>query len=35
VASLGTWVAYAPRVERVILPEPENVFNAIREIEVF
>ncbi len=35
VASLDTWVAYAPQVERAILPEPEDVFNAIRDIEAF
>jgi 2-oxoisovalerate dehydrogenase E1 component len=35
VASLDTWVAYAPQVERAILPEPEDVFNAIRDIKAF
>jgi 2-oxoisovalerate dehydrogenase E1 component len=32
VASLDTWVAYAPQVERAILPEPEDVASAIEEI---
>jgi 2-oxoisovalerate dehydrogenase E1 component len=32
VASLDTWVAYAPQVERAILPEPENVLKAIEEV---
>jgi 2-oxoisovalerate dehydrogenase E1 component len=32
VASLDTWVAYAPQVERAILPEPEDVAKAIEEI---
>jgi 2-oxoisovalerate dehydrogenase E1 component len=35
VASLDTWVAYAPRVERAILPEPEDVARAIEEIAAF
>jgi len=35
VASLDTWVAYAPQVERAILPEPEDVFKAIRDIKAF
>jgi 2-oxoisovalerate dehydrogenase E1 component len=35
VASLDTWVAYAPQVERAILPEPEDVLKAIREIQAF
>jgi 2-oxoisovalerate dehydrogenase E1 component len=32
VASLDTWVAYAPQVERAILPEAEDVLTAIGEI---
>ncbi|CAN5239617.1 dehydrogenase E1 component subunit alpha/beta [soil metagenome] len=32
VASLDTWVAYAPQLERAILPEPEDVARAIEEI---
>ncbi|MDB4949387.1 MAG: 2-oxo acid dehydrogenase component alpha/beta subunit [Gemmatimonadetes bacterium] len=32
VASMDTWVAYAPQVERAILPEPEDVAKAIEEI---
>jgi 2-oxoisovalerate dehydrogenase E1 component len=32
VASLDTWVAYAPQLERAILPEPEDVAAAIEEI---
>jgi 2-oxoisovalerate dehydrogenase E1 component len=32
VASLDTWVAYAPQVERAILPEPEDVLKAITQI---
>jgi 2-oxoisovalerate dehydrogenase E1 component len=35
VASLDTWVAYAPQVERAILPEPEDVFKAIEEVKAF
>ncbi|HEU0013820.1 MAG TPA: dehydrogenase E1 component subunit alpha/beta [Longimicrobium sp.] len=35
VASLDTWVAYAPQVERAILPEPEDVLNAIEQIKAF
>ena len=35
VASLDTWVAYAPQVERAILPEPEDVFKAIQDIKAF
>jgi 2-oxoisovalerate dehydrogenase E1 component len=35
VASLDTWVAYAPQVERAILPEPEDVLKAITEIKAF
>ena len=32
VASLDTWVAYAPQVERAILPEPEDVLKALVEV---
>jgi 2-oxoisovalerate dehydrogenase E1 component len=32
VASMDTWVAYAPQVERAILPEPEDVAKAIEDI---
>jgi 2-oxoisovalerate dehydrogenase E1 component len=32
VASLDTWVAYAPQLERAILPEAEDVAQAIEEI---
>jgi 2-oxoisovalerate dehydrogenase E1 component len=32
VASLDTWVAYAPQVERAILPEPEDVLKAIEQV---
>jgi 2-oxoisovalerate dehydrogenase E1 component len=32
VASLDTWVAYAPQLERAILPEAEDVATAIEEI---
>jgi pyruvate/2-oxoglutarate/acetoin dehydrogenase E1 component len=35
VASLDTWVAYAPQGERAILPEPEDVFKAIQDIRAF
>jgi pyruvate/2-oxoglutarate/acetoin dehydrogenase E1 component len=35
VASLDTWVAYAPQVERAILPVPEDVFKAIQNIKAF
>jgi 2-oxoisovalerate dehydrogenase E1 component len=35
VASLDTWVAYAPQVEREILPEPENVLKAIVEVKAY
>ncbi len=35
VASLDTWVAYAPQLERVILPEAEDVSKAIEEIASF
>jgi 2-oxoisovalerate dehydrogenase E1 component len=32
VASLDTWVAYAPRLERAILPEAEDVAAALEEL---
>ncbi|HET8656642.1 MAG TPA: thiamine pyrophosphate-dependent enzyme [Longimicrobiaceae bacterium] len=32
VASLDTWVAYAPQLERAILPEAEDVAKAITEL---
>jgi 2-oxoisovalerate dehydrogenase E1 component len=32
VASLDTWVAYAPQLERAILPEAEDVLVAIEEV---
>jgi 2-oxoisovalerate dehydrogenase E1 component len=32
VASMDTWVAYAPQVERAILPEPEDVLQAIEQV---
>ncbi|HEX8694773.1 MAG TPA: dehydrogenase E1 component subunit alpha/beta [Longimicrobium sp.] len=35
VASLDTWVAYAPQVERAILPEPEDVLKAIVDVKAF
>jgi 2-oxoisovalerate dehydrogenase E1 component len=35
VASLDTWVAYAPQVERAILPEPEDVLQAIEQVHAF
>ncbi|HEX6133387.1 MAG TPA: dehydrogenase E1 component subunit alpha/beta [Longimicrobiales bacterium] len=35
VASLDTWVAYAPRLEDAILPQTENVVAAIEEIVAF
>jgi 2-oxoisovalerate dehydrogenase E1 component len=35
VASLDTWVAYAPQVERAILPEPEDVARAIEELRSY
>ncbi|HEX6910136.1 MAG TPA: dehydrogenase E1 component subunit alpha/beta, partial [Longimicrobium sp.] len=35
VASLDTWVAYAPQVERAILPEPEDVLAAIEQVKNF
>jgi 2-oxoisovalerate dehydrogenase E1 component len=35
VASLDTWVGYAPQLERAILPEPDDVLRAIRDIKAF
>ena len=35
VASLDTWVAYAPQVERAILPEPEDVLKQLVEIRTY
>ena len=35
VASMDTWVAYAPQVERAILPEPEDVLAAIEQVHAF
>jgi 2-oxoisovalerate dehydrogenase E1 component len=35
VAALDTWVAYAPQLERTILPEPEDVAKAIEEIAAY
>jgi len=35
VASKDTWVAYAPQLERAILPEPDDVGAAIRDIAAF
>jgi len=35
VASMDTWVAYAPQVERAILPEPEDVARALEELRNF
>ncbi|MGH7457962.1 MAG: alpha-ketoacid dehydrogenase subunit alpha/beta [Longimicrobiaceae bacterium] len=35
VASLDTWVAYAPQLERAILPEPDDVLRAIEEVVAF
>ena len=32
VASLDTWVAYAPQLERAILPEPDDVARAIEQV---
>jgi pyruvate/2-oxoglutarate/acetoin dehydrogenase E1 component len=33
VASMDTWVAYAPQVERAILPEAEDVARALEELQ--
>jgi 2-oxoisovalerate dehydrogenase E1 component len=35
VASLDTWVAYAPSLERAILPEAEDVARAAEEVVKF
>jgi 2-oxoisovalerate dehydrogenase E1 component len=35
VASLDTWVAYAPRLEDEILPQTDDVWTAIREIAAY
>ncbi len=35
VASLDTWVAYAPQLEAVILPNSEDVLDAIRELAAY
>lgn len=35
VASLDTWVAYAPELERAILPEPEDVAQALEQIAAY
>jgi 2-oxoisovalerate dehydrogenase E1 component len=35
VASLDTWVAYAPQVERAILPEPEDVAKVLEELAAY
>ncbi|MFQ5538364.1 MAG: thiamine pyrophosphate-dependent enzyme [Gemmatimonadota bacterium] len=35
VASMDTWVAYAPRLEEVILPQTRDVVDAIRELAAF
>jgi 2-oxoisovalerate dehydrogenase E1 component len=35
VASLDTWVAYAPRLERAILPEPEDVAKVLEELAAY
>ncbi len=35
VASMDTWVAYAPQLERAILPEPEDVLKAIEQTAAF
>jgi 2-oxoisovalerate dehydrogenase E1 component len=35
VASLDTWVAYAPQLEDVILPQTENVLQAIEALAAF
>jgi 2-oxoisovalerate dehydrogenase E1 component len=35
VASLDTWVAYAPQLEAAILPDSERVLGAIREVAAF
>jgi 2-oxoisovalerate dehydrogenase E1 component len=35
VASLDTWVAYAPQLEAVILPDTDRVLSAIREVAAY
>ena len=35
VASMDTWVAYAPQVEQVILPQTPNVVQAITELAAY
>jgi len=35
VASLDTWVAYAPDLEEVILPQPKDVLDAIIDLAGF
>jgi 2-oxoisovalerate dehydrogenase E1 component len=35
VASLDTWVAYAPQLEAVILPDAERVLGAVRELATY
>lgn len=35
VASLDTWVAYAPSLERAILPEAEDVARAVEEVAAY
>jgi 2-oxoisovalerate dehydrogenase E1 component len=35
VASLDTWVAYAPQLEAVILPDAERVLEAVREVAAY
>jgi 2-oxoisovalerate dehydrogenase E1 component len=35
VASMDTWVAYAPQLERTILPEAEEVARVIEELHAY
>jgi 2-oxoisovalerate dehydrogenase E1 component len=35
VASLDTWVAYSPQLEEIILPQTQNVLDAIVELAAF
>ena len=35
VASMDTWVAYAPQLEQVILPQPQDVLDAILDLARF